>query len=73
MERKPSRILSPGLVKLLDFVGLTNLSRKQIRDYKKLYETHYGTFLQRTLPILHRIGLTNLSDEEVRRYCLKDN
>ena len=73
MERKPSRIMTPSLVKLLAFVGLTNLSGKQIRDYKNLYETCYGTLQQRMLPVLHKIGLTNLTDEEVRRYCSKDN
>ena len=73
MERKPSRILSSGLVKLLTFVGLTNLSGEQIRDYKNLYEDCYGALQQRILLVLHKIGLTNLTDEEVRRYCSKDN
>ncbi len=69
--KKPSRMMTPGLVKLLNFVGLTNLSQEEVRDYKNLYESNYGTPLQRGLRLLHFVGLTNLSNEEIERYCDK--
>ena len=68
---KLNRLVTPGLVKILTSVGLTNLSSEQVREYKTLYETYYGNLSQRILPTLQRVGLTNLTDDEVRRYCSK--
>ena len=68
-KRKPSRLVVPGLVKLLTNVGLTNLDEGTVREYRALYECYYGSSGSIVLSFLHKIGMTNLTDEQVDVYC----
>lgn len=40
-KMEPPRFLKPGLVKILHFVGLTNLSDTQVKQYGEVYKELY--------------------------------
>ena len=68
MARKPYRMVTPMLVRMLTAVGLTDLSHEEVRQYARKYTSHYGSARARGLQFLHRIGLTDLAGEDVHRY-----
>jgi len=68
-KRKPHRILTPELVRLLTNVGLTNLDEEAVREYRVSYESCYGNLNSTMLSVLHKIGMINLTDEQVDSYC----
>ena len=68
-RKKPNRLATPRLVRLLTNVGLTNLSEDSVREYRTLYESHYGSLSSIALSFLHKVGLTNLTNEQVDTYC----
>lgn len=68
-DKKPNRLVTPGLVRLLTNVGITNLSQEQVSEYSLVYESHYGSPKATMLRLAHKVGFTNLSNDQVDRYC----
>ena len=71
-RRKPNRLVTPRLINLLTNVGLTDLTEEAVKEYRFLYESHYGSLNSTMLSLLHKVGLTNLTDKQVDLYCERD-